>query len=204
MTKSILGSKTSTLIIGIANSVDLPFKKKHSAIAMRDTQLLFEPYSEEQIITIIEEKINMRFKTFPLKIKQSAPIKSIFFSLLDKRAMEMVAKKVSKMNGDARVAFDIIKSCLVEVFNKVKYRAETNTKDVHEERKGDEELPSDDKIRITFDTVLKVFRDKYSSKLPQTLRCLPRQNLVVLEAIVNIYNENPFGEDRKITYYELQ
>ena len=36
-TKAVLGSKTSTIIIGIANSVDLPFKKKHSAIAMRDT-----------------------------------------------------------------------------------------------------------------------------------------------------------------------
>lgn len=28
---------TKTSIIGIANSVDLPFRKKHSAIAMRDT-----------------------------------------------------------------------------------------------------------------------------------------------------------------------
>lgn len=25
-----------------------------------------------------------------------------------------------------------------------------------------------------------------------------------MEAIVNIYNENPYGEDRKITYHELQ
>ena len=47
LTKAILTSKSKTLIIGIANSVDLPFKKKHSAIAMRDTQLLFEPYSED-------------------------------------------------------------------------------------------------------------------------------------------------------------
>jgi Cdc6-like AAA superfamily ATPase len=29
--------ETRTSIIGIANSVDLPFRKKHSAIAMRDT-----------------------------------------------------------------------------------------------------------------------------------------------------------------------
>jgi hypothetical protein len=29
-------SKTHTSIVGIANSVDLPFRKKHSAIAMRD------------------------------------------------------------------------------------------------------------------------------------------------------------------------
>ena len=162
-TKSVLGSKTSSLIIGIANSVDLPFKKKNSAIAMRDTQLLFEPYGEEQIITIIEEKINMRFVKFPLKIKQS-PIKNIFFNLLDQKAMEMVAKKVSKMNGDARVAFDIVKSSLVELFNRVKYREEV--KDVQEERERDDELPSDDKIRITLDIVLKVFNDKYSSKLP--------------------------------------
>ena len=28
--------RTNTSIVGIANSVDLPFKKKHSAIAMRD------------------------------------------------------------------------------------------------------------------------------------------------------------------------
>lgn len=36
LTKQILSSKTNTIIIGIANSVDLPFKKKNSAIAMRD------------------------------------------------------------------------------------------------------------------------------------------------------------------------
>lgn len=40
-------AKTNTSLMGIANSVDLPFKKKHSAIAMRDCQLLFEPYSYE-------------------------------------------------------------------------------------------------------------------------------------------------------------
>ncbi len=105
----------------------------------------------------------MRFVKFPLKIKQS-PIKSIFFNLLDQRAMEMIAKKVAKMNGDARVAFDIVKSSLVEVFNNVKYREES--KGVQEERQRDDELPSDEKIRITLDIVLKVFSDKYSSKLP--------------------------------------
>jgi nucleoside-triphosphatase THEP1 len=36
LTKAILESKTNTILIGIANSVDLPFKKKHSAIALRD------------------------------------------------------------------------------------------------------------------------------------------------------------------------
>lgn len=37
LVKHILASKTTnTIIIGIANSVDLPFRKKGSAIAMRD------------------------------------------------------------------------------------------------------------------------------------------------------------------------
>lgn len=45
--------------------------------------------------------------------------------------------------------------------------------------------------------------DKYNSKLPQTLRCLPRQNLIVLEAIVNLYAESSKGEDRMISYFEL-
>jgi hypothetical protein len=36
--------KTNTCIVGIANSVDLPFKKKNSAIAMFQQCLLFEPY----------------------------------------------------------------------------------------------------------------------------------------------------------------
>ena len=82
LTKAVLTSKSNTIIIGIANSVDLPFKKKHSAIAMRDKQILFEPYSEEQIISIMEQKINMKFGKFPMKLK-AGPMKSIFFNLLD-------------------------------------------------------------------------------------------------------------------------
>lgn len=123
MTKTILSSKTNTVLIGIANSVDLPFKKKHSAIAMRDEQLLFEPYNEEQIESIIEEKINLKYASFPIKLREGK-IKSIFFNLVDDQAKTIIAKKVSKMNGDVRVAFDIIKSSFTELFNQVKYNEE--------------------------------------------------------------------------------
>lgn len=57
----------------------------------------------------------MTYARFPLRLKQG-PVKQIFFSLLEDRGMEMVAKKVSKMNGDVRVAFDIIKSSFVELY----------------------------------------------------------------------------------------
>ena len=122
-TKAVLSSKSNTILIGIANSVDLPFKKKSSAIAMRDTQLLFQPYSDSQISTIIEEKLNKKLPHFPLHLKQNAGIKQVFFNLLDEsKAMDLIAKKVAKLNGDIRVAFDIIKSAFVELFNRVKYQ----------------------------------------------------------------------------------
>lgn len=87
-------------------------------------------------------------------------IRDIFFNLIDDKAMEIISKRVSKMNGDVRVAFDIIKSCFSHLYNKIKY--------------CEDGLPEDNKIRITFDMVLKVFEDKYGSKLPETLRALPR------------------------------
>lgn len=201
MTKAILGSKSNTIIIGIANSVDLPFKKKNSAIAMRDAQLLFEPYDEEQIISIMEQKINMKYGKFPTRLK-SGDLKAIFFGLLeDEAAMNVIAKKVAKMYGDARVAFDLLKSSFVELYNRIKYIDPNN---ISEERKGDEGLMPNEKIRISREIVCKVITEKYSSKLPQTLRCLPRQNLIVLEAIVNIYSDTNSSEDRKISYLELQ
>jgi hypothetical protein len=35
-------------------------------------------------------------------------------------------------------------------------------------------MPADEKIKITIELVIKVFNAKYGSKLPETLRCLPR------------------------------
>ena len=72
LVKAILKShgKTRTIIVGIANSVDLPFRKKHSAISMRDCQLLFEPYSYDDIEYIIEAKKNALFKQCIPSIEQ--------------------------------------------------------------------------------------------------------------------------------------
>ena len=115
LVKNIIVSKSNTILIGIANSVDLPFKKKHSAIALRDSQLLFEPYKEDQIIEILEKKINLKFQFLPQQIRDDSSIKSAFFSIVEAKAFSLIAKRVSKMNGDLRVAFDILKSCFVDI-----------------------------------------------------------------------------------------
>lgn len=135
LTKTLLKSQTNTSVIGIANSVDLPFKKKYSALAMRDIQLLFEPYSTDQLISIMEEKMNTKFFGFPMSLKA---LSGVFFNLVDERALNLIAKKVSKMNGDVRVAFDLMKTCL----SLVKQRVEES-----------DPLIDDSKIRVTCDIV---------------------------------------------------
>lgn len=57
----------------------------------------------------------------PMTVTQNPIVKKMFFNLLDEKAKEIISKKVSKMNGDVRVAFDIIKSSFVELHQKVKY-----------------------------------------------------------------------------------
>ena len=103
-------------MIGIANSVDLPFKKKHSAIAMRDCQLLFEPYSTDQITDILEQKFNSKMSQLPSGLKTNLLLKNVFFNLIDEKAYLFIAKKVAKQNGDIRVAFDMMKSALDKVY----------------------------------------------------------------------------------------
>ena len=39
-----------------------------------------------------------------------------------------------------------------------------------------------------------VFDEKYGSKVKEILQCLPRQNLVVLESVVNLFDI--YGEEK--------
>lgn len=104
-------------------------------------------------------KINLKLRNFPLRLKENNEIKDIFFNLIDDRAKSIISKRVSKMNGDVRVAFDIIKSSITELFKKI--------------RESTTEVPKN-QVVVTMDMVLKVFNDKYGSKIPETLRALPR------------------------------
>jgi Cdc6-like AAA superfamily ATPase len=115
LVKSILSSQSNTILIGIANSVDLPFKHKASAIAMRNQQLLFKPYDEQQIIEVMEKKTFSKFRKQPDEIRRIKEINSFAFNFIDEKAQNLIASKVAKMNGDIRVAFDIIKSCFSEL-----------------------------------------------------------------------------------------
>jgi hypothetical protein len=99
----------------------------------------------------MEEKLNLKFNKLPMCIKA---LRNIFFNLVDEKAMELIALKVSKMNGDVRVAFDLMKTSLARVKQMV-----------------DESSPmlADDKIKVTCNIVCEVCQDKYGSKIYETL-----------------------------------
>lgn len=47
---------------------------------------------------------------------RSPDLKNLFFNLIDEKAMELIAKKVSLYNGDIRIAFDLIKTSISKIF----------------------------------------------------------------------------------------
>jgi hypothetical protein len=61
----------------------------------------------------MEEKLNLKFGHFHPRLHA---IKNIFFELLDDKAKEIISMKVSKMNGDIRIAFDLIKTSLHKLY----------------------------------------------------------------------------------------
>ena len=50
--------------------------------------------------------------SFTEKTERGQALKRLFFNLVDPRVYNFIAKKVSKLNGDIRVAFDLMKSSL--------------------------------------------------------------------------------------------
>jgi len=158
-TKSL---NTNCSIVGIANAVDLPFRKKHSAIAMRDCQLLFKPYDYEQLVDILETKKNMLFHRLPAKFTSNEQMKKTFHSLIDHRVYEFIAKKVSIQNGDIRCAFDLMKTVLNAYGSEIK------------------SMPESSEFRLTVNHILHIYEKKQSSKVKEVLRHMPRQNITLL------------------------
>ena len=150
---------------------------------MRDVQLLFAPYDLNQLITILEEKI---FSNFP-KIK-NLQLNDIFLSLVDDKALEIISRKVAKMNGDVRVAFDLMKSCLTKLWTTVK-------NEMHPL------LVNEQQIKVTMDIANEVIEEKYGSKLHEILRALPRQDIIVLEAMGNLFDD--LGEEKQLSYAHI-
>lgn len=79
----------------------------------------------------------------------------LFLDLVEPRAIEFVARKVAKLNGDIRVAFDLMKGA----FSNLALKVANSSEAMH-----------DDEIRVTLKYILDVYEKKYGSKIEVMLK----------------------------------
>jgi hypothetical protein len=86
-------------------------------------------------------KKELLWHKLPLKFRCDDKIKQIFQKIIDSKAYEFIAKKVSNHNGDIRVAFDLMKTALATYADEI-------SKNFPEK---------DEEIRVTVGHLLKIY-----------------------------------------------
>ena len=216
--RGILKSKnTKTSIIGIANAVDLPFRKKHSAIAMRNCQLLFKPYDADDISSILECKKNKLFHSIvPLEKdcktdeehQHRMYLKLLMHGMIDPRALNILSKKIAATSGDIRVAFDILKHCIEAKIPGAAEMSEANLSVPYEGKAKEKQFSDKVKKILTENVVVKsdLVMDKLERLKPMNMRKLiknlPRQDIFVLESIAHLA-DNQKESDAPIAYVRI-
>jgi len=207
---SILKTDTNTTIIGIANSVDLLSKVSQNSSKegeLVEKKCIFGPYSERDIVKIINKKLEKHRS----KITWTK-------ELIDKKALEYASKKVAKVSGDIRVAFDLIKSCMVQIV--LKFREEAvklktlegaSEDETLNETHKDENIDSNksvitsekpfnvdiDNPFVSFKMVLYLTTTKFGIKSIETIKSLPSHLKLMLKTIVFVFDERNLSKNFK-------
>lgn len=120
--------------------------------------------------------------------RKNADMGRLFFEMVDPKAIEFVARKVAKLNGDIRVAFDLMKGAFTMLANKL--------------ADSKEELPESE-LKVTLKYMLGVYEKKYGNSIEAMLKSQPVQHILILEAACRLFEEVN-NEDRFVTYTRLQ
>lgn len=120
---------------------------------------------------MIENKLIAALKRLPEQFR-TKDIKKMFVMMIEDRAYKFVAKKVAKLNGDIRVAFDMIKTA----FSMLAFDISNSEAEVEH-----------DKVKVTLETILRIFEQKYGSKIAEMLKNQPNSNILVLNAAVELF-----------------
>jgi cell division control protein 6 len=93
---------SSLVLIGIANSLNLPdrFLPRLKAKGLEPRQLSFNPYTTKQIVEIVTSRL------------QSLDPDATTIPLMDAKAIEFCARKVSAASGDLRMALDLCRRAI--------------------------------------------------------------------------------------------
>ncbi|CAB3407726.1 unnamed protein product [Caenorhabditis bovis] len=145
------------IIIGIANSIDLTERLLPKLMLTEPPKrLIFEPYTKEDIVDILADKMaNEQIE-------------------IDKKAVELCARKVAAMSGDLRTALHIFKQTKNRLYGEQESAPETNKNGCRE--------------------VLGVLNSVYSSPLARAR--LPMQPRILLAVCLALSNNKQSSFDR--------
>ena len=103
--------------------------------------------------------------------------------MIHERSYTFIAQKVAKMNGDIRVAFDMMKSALTLLSKEIR---------------DDPNVRENNQLKLTYQTIMKIDEIKYGSKIATTIKSLTRQHIMILSALSDLFVQ--VGEDRMVTF----
>ena len=201
---SVLKSDTNTTIIGIANSVDLLSKVSqynNKEMELVEKKWIFGPYSDSDIIKIVNKKKDAFWKRYKCEA-----------DYIDSRALEYTAKKVSKVSGDIRVAFDLIKTAFSNIAHQYRWEAirkqrevenDSNDetcleefKEVSDEDDKENTLPVNNSYvldpldpKVDFKLIVYLASTKFGLKSMEVIKTLPSQLIITLKTLVYIFEE---------------
>ena len=153
----------------------------------------------EDIQSIIEQKVSTLFrgnlKPDPRDeryAKMWVYVKRIIHDLMDEPAMRILCKNIAKSSGDIRIVFDIMKSAVTQLLQRVQKSPESS----FVMKPGSQYLP--EKFSITLEMIVGIIDAKRGPRVRQMLEKLPNNDLFVLDAISAWYDEH--GEEKTMPY----
>src|SRR5271170_2238592 len=182
------GSKL--VLIGIANSLNLPdrFLPRLKAKGLEPRQLSFNPYTTKQIVEIVTSRL------------QSLDPDATTIPLMDAKAIELCARKVSAASGDLRMALDMCRRAIELVESEEIKRKQPLQEMVNQlctpspspkRRRMDDDGPLDSTPKVTLAHIITVTKSLGSSQsFQQRLKSLSVQYKAILVTLVVLKSSN--------------
>lgn len=168
------------VVLAIANTMDLPERVMINRVSSRIglTRLNFSPYTHEQLTEIVAARLHG-------------------LTVFDKDAVNLVARKVSSLSGDARRALDICRRA-TEIaqrdHEKRQQAAAAGAGGKAKKKKDDNEDDDDEESVVGMAHVTQAHREMFCSPKMMAIRCCSPFEKMFLQTLVAIFEKTGIEE----------
>jgi len=161
------------VVLAIANTMDLPERVMINRVSSRIglTRLNFSPYTHEQLTEIVAARLHG-------------------LSVFDKDAVNLVARKVSSLSGDARRALDICRRA-TEIAQRHHERHLAAAKSTKKKTKGTDESEAS---VVGMGHVTQAHKEMFCSPKMMAIRCCSPFEKMFLQTLVAIFEKTGIEE----------